>query len=70
MHAVVRAVLEQEGLTLVAQVVIDVSHLVVHREQLFLVRLDALLDANVVRAVHLPSTRVTLHVAIAGLLEH
>src|SRR5215475_5994954 len=46
------------------------TELVIDGEQLFLLRLDALLDAYVVRAVQLPRTCMTLHISIARLFEH
>src|SRR5690349_8887782 len=45
------------------------AELVIGREQFFLLRLDALLDAHVGAAVELPGARVTLYVPITRLLQ-
>ena len=68
-EAVVRAALEHVRLLVVRQVVKEVAELVIHRHQVFLRRLDALLDAHVVLAVHVPCAGVALHVAVARLRE-
>ena len=68
-EAIVRAALEQIRLILVREVIEHVTELVIDGHQMFLRRLDALLDAHIVVAVHVPGTRVTLHVAIGRLFE-
>ena len=65
-----RAVLEQQRLVLVPEVVIHVAQLVVDGEQVFLDGLDAHLDAHIVGVVHVPGAGMALHFAVTRTREH
>ena len=65
-----RAGLEQRLQIVVHQVVVDVAQLVMDGGELFLGRLDALLDPHVALHVQIPGAGVADHVAVARLGEH
>jgi len=54
---------------LVVKVVVDVSELVLERNQLLLGGLDALLDGNVVFRIHVPGAGMAHHFAVARLVS-
>lgn len=63
------AFLVHSGLILVLQIVLDVTHLMVRRQQILHVDTRALLDPEVLTVVELPRARMTDHLHVLLLLQ-